>query len=598
MMRTHTCGELRRSNNGAKVKLSGWVHSRRDLGGVIFVDLRDRYGLTQLVFNPDFFPKAAKLAASLRHEFVITIEGEVKARPDEMVNKDLATGEIEILVSDLEILTTSEVLPFEINNETMAAATNEPLRLEYRFLDLRRAKLQAMLKTKDDFFTYLRAYFHKHDFIEVQTPILANSSPEGARDFLIPSRLYPGKFYALPQAPQQFKQLLMVGGMDKYFQIAACFRDEDTRLDRAYGEFYQLDMEMSFAGQEDVFDIMEPLMKEVTAKFSTKKLVALASDKKFVRLPWREALEKYGTDKPDLRYSLEIKNISELVKNSGFPIFDEVLKSGGIVSALVIDDAASFSRKITDELKAIAERKKIKAFATISVEADGVAKSSLAKFISVENLSKIVANIKANPNSLVIMVAGNWREASESLGLVRVDVANRLNLIDNVSAAYCWITDFPMYEYSEIKPGEIDFGHNPFSMPQGGMEALNKKDPLEILAYQYDLVLNGFEISSGGVRNHQPELLYKVFEVAGYKKSEVDRRFGAMIKAFKFGAPPHAGNAPGVDRILMVLNDWDSIRDIYAFPKDAQGKDLLMSSPAEVDESQLKELGISLKNKK
>jgi len=594
MMRTHTCGELRRVNEGVKVKLSGWVHSRRDLGGVIFIDLRDRYGLTQLVFNPDFFPQAAKLATSLRHEFVITIEGEVKARPAEMVNQDLATGEVEILVNNLEIISRSEVLPFEINNETMAAATNEPLRLEYRFLDLRRAKLQAMLKTKDEFFTYLRDYFHKNDFIEVQTPILANSSPEGARDFLIPSRLYPGKFYALPQAPQQFKQLLMVGGMDKYFQIAPCFRDEDTRLDRHYGEFYQLDMEMSFAGQEDVFEIMEPLMKEVTAKFSSKQLVALTKDGKFMRLAWREAVEKYGTDKPDLRYDLVIKNISELVRTAGFPAFDETLTHGGIVSAICVPEASSFSRKVIDELKALAERKKIKAFATLTVEADATAKSSLSKFISVDNLAKISANLRAKSNDLIIMVAGDWREASEALGLIRVDIANRLNLIDTSKAAYCWITDFPFYEHSDTLPSGIDFGHNPFTMPQGGMETLNNKHPLEILAYQYDLVLNGFEISSGGVRNHDPEILYKVFEVAGYDQAEVERRFGAMIKAFSYGAPPHAGNAPGVDRILMVLNDWDSIRDIYAFPKDGQGRDLLMNSPAEVDENQLKDLGIKI----
>lgn len=593
MMRTHTCGELRRSHTGSKVKLSGWVHSRRDLGGVIFIDLRDRYGLTQLVFNADFFAEATKLANSLRHEFVISVSGEVKARPDDMIKTDLATGEIEVLVSNLEILSKSEVLPFEVNNEELMNQTKENLRLEYRFLDLRRAKLQAMLKTKDEFFTFLRSYFHKNNFIEVQTPILANSSPEGARDFLIPSRLYPGKFYALPQAPQQFKQLLMVGGLDRYFQVAPCFRDEDTRLDRHYGEFYQLDMEISFATQEDVFEIMEPLMKETVKKFSNKKLVGLTKEKKFIRLPWREAMETYGTDKPDLRYDLTIKNISSLVKDSDFPAFKEAVAKSEAVYALVIPGAANFSRKEIDELKELTS-KNVKTFATISLEAGGAVKSSLSKFINEAKLGEIVANIGAKNNSLIILVAGAWQKACSALGLVRVECAKRLNLIDKNKAAFCWITDFPIYEYSESL-GKIDFGHNPFSMPQGGREALMTKPPLEILGYQYDLVLNGFEISSGAVRNHDGELLYKVFEIAGYDKTEVDKKFGGMIKAFSYGAPPHAGNAPGVDRILMVLNDWDSIRDIYAFPKDGQGRDLLMGSPSEVDESQLKDLGIKLK---
>jgi aspartyl-tRNA synthetase len=592
MMRTHNCGELRREEVGQDVTLTGWVHIRRDLGGVIFVDLRDRYGITQLVFNPDFFPGAAQLAVSLRHEFVIEVKGQVKARPEEMVNKDLATGAIEILVSDLKILSRSEVLPFEINNEEAASLTNEALRLEYRFLDLRRAKLQKMLKTKDEFFTYLREYFHEHNFVEVQTPILANSSPEGARDFLIPSRLYPGKFYALPQAPQQFKQLLMVGGVDRYFQVAPCFRDEDTRLDRHYGEFYQLDMEMSFAGQDDVFAIMEPLMKEVTKRFSSKELVALGANGHFQQIPWRQALEKYGSDKPDLRYDLEIKNISEICKDSGFEAFDTSISNGGVVLALVIDNASLFSRKVLDELKEKISRKKTSAFASLSVEADSSVKSSLSKFLSPETLSKIAATVTAQAGQLVLLLSGEWREACEAMGIIRVECAKRLELLDPNKAAYCWITDFPMYEYSELKPGTIDFGHNPFSMPQGGMDAINSKHPLEILAYQYDLVLNGFEVSSGAVRNHEPELLYKVFEIAGYEKEEVDRRFGGMIKAFKFGAPPHAGNAPGVDRILMVLNEWDSIRDMYAFPKDGQGRDLLMGSPSDVDDEQIKDLHI------
>jgi len=582
MMRTHTCGQLRREDKGRKVILTGWVHNRRDLGGVLFVCLRYGYGITQLVCNE---------AAPVRSEFVVRVEGTVEARPAEMVNNDMPTGEIEVAVSKLDILSEAEVLPFEINNEEKAAQTNEPLRLQYRFLDLRRPKLQEMLKTKDDYFTFLREYFHNHDFVEVQTPILANSSPEGARDFLIPSRLYPGKFYALPQAPQQFKQLLMVGGLDRYFQLAPCFRDEDTRLDRHYGEFYQLDMEMSFATQEDVFSIMEPLMIESVKRFSTKKLACLAAEGRFRRLAWREAMETYGSDKPDLRYGLEIKNISQVFANCGFPGFD----SAETIYALRVDGAADFSRKVMDELKELTARKKLSALSSIWVEGDGSIKSSLSKVVAPEMLMKAAQKTEAVPGDLVIFAAGNWREACEALGLVRVDCAKRLNLVDRNSAAFCWITDFPMYEYSELKPGTIDFGHNPFSMPQGGMEAVKTKNPLEILAYQYDLVLNGFEVSSGAVRNHEPELLYKVFEIAGYDRSEVDRRFGGMIRAFKFGAPPHAGNAPGVDRILMVLNEWDSIRDMYAFPKDGQGRDLLMDSPSEVDKTQLDDLNINIK---
>lgn len=582
MMRTHTCGELRREDKDKKVILTGWVHNRRDLGGVLFIDLRDRYGITQLV---------CKDPVSVRSEFVVRVEGVVVERPEEMVNKEMLTGAIEVNVTKLEVLSESEVLPFEINSEEKASQTNEALRLQYRFLDLRRAKLQAMLKTKDDYFTFLREYFHKHNFVEVQTPILANSSPEGARDFLIPSRLYPGKFYALPQAPQQFKQLLMVGGLDRYFQLAPCFRDEDTRLDRHYGEFYQLDMEMSFAGQEDVFAIMEPLMIETVAKFSSKKVIGLEADGRFRRLAWREAMEKYGSDKPDLRYGLEINDVSAIFSNSGFSGFDSAEK----VYAMRVDTAANFSRKILDELKESVARKNIATFATLSVESDASIKSSLSKAISAEMLMKAAQKVGAAPGDLVIFAAGTWREACEALGIIRVDCAKRLNLVDAGLAAFCWITDFPMYEYSELKPGTIDFGHNPFSMPQGGMEAVKTKDPLELLAYQYDLVLNGFEVSSGAVRNHQPELLYKVFEIAGYPSEEVDRRFGGMIRAFKFGAPPHAGNAPGVDRILMVLNEWDSIRDMYAFPKDGQGRDLLMDSPSAVDQNQLDDLQITIK---
>jgi aspartyl-tRNA synthetase len=593
MIRTHTCGELRREHSEQNVTLAGWVHSRRDFGGVIFIDLRDRYGITQLTFNGEKNAELCEKASELRQESVIQVSGRVSSRPEAMINSEIQTGEIEVEAGELIVLSTAEVLPFEINNEETMANVKEALRLEYRFLDLRRPKLQTMLKTKDELFQFLRAYFQSHNFIEVQTPILANSSPEGARDFLIPSRLYPGTFYALPQAPQQFKQLLMVGGVDRYFQIAPCFRDEDTRHDRHYGEFYQLDMEMSFATQDDIFEIMEPVMKQVTEKFSTKKIINLEPGETFRRIAWREAMETYGSDKPDLRYDLSITSISDIVESKGFAGFDEAIQHQGVVHAMRVPSAASFTRKILDELKEISVKKAVQAFATLSVEDGGEVKSSLSKFLDQSTLETIAKNVSSEKGDLVIMMSGQWRNVCEAFGNVRQYCAKHLQLIDVNTAAWCWIVDFPMYDHSELKPGSIDFGHNPFSMPQGGHEAIDTKHPLDILAYQYDLVLNGYEISSGGVRNHDPELLRNVFVKAGYEPEEVEKRFGAMIKAFQYGVPPHAGNAPGVDRLLMVLNDWDSIRDLYAFPKDGQGRDVLMNSPSEVNPEQLRELGIS-----
>ena len=603
MLRTHTCGELTKKNAGQTVELAGWVHSRRDHGGLIFIDLRDHYGLTQLTFDPKISAEALAEADKLRHEWVIKIKGKVAPRPDDMINKKLSTGEIEIECESIEILSKSKTPPFELNEEKSEEA-NEALRLKYRFVDLRRPKLQSMLKVKDEFFQYIRKYFQAKGFTEIQTPILANSSPEGARDFLVPSRLYPGKFYALPQAPQQFKQLLMVGGLDKYFQIAPCFRDEDPRMDRHYGEFYQLDMEMSFVEQEDIFKIMEPLMKELTEKFSAKKLVGLKKDGRFKQIAWREAMEKYGTDKPDLRFDLEIKPITEMVKDCGFSVFTNAIKDNGVVHALKVDGAAKFSRKEIDELTEIAKTKGAKGLAYIIVkphptspskgEGNFELQSPIVKFLGDDLAQKIVKQLDAKTGDIIFFAADNWKVACLSLGAVRNECALKLGLKDNAKAAWCWVVDFPMYDYSEIEDGRIDFGHNPFSMPQGGLEALNTKDPLEILAYQYDLVLNGFEASSGAIRNHEPEIMYKAFAIAGYTKEEVDNKFGAMIRAFEYGAPPHGGNAPGVDRILMVLLDLDSIRDIYAFPKDGKGKDLMTDSPSEVNEKQLRELNIHL----
>jgi aspartyl-tRNA synthetase len=590
MYRTHTCGELKKENVGEKATLSGWVHSRRDHGGVIFIDLRDRYGLTQIKFDPAINQAAHQQADKLRNEWVVKITGEILKRPADMVNQKLATGEIEIAVQELEILNESKTPPFTIEEEK-SNEVNENLRLQYRFVDLRRQKMQEMLRVRDEMIRDIRAYFHKKDFREVQTPILTSSSPEGARDFVVPSRLYPGKFYALPQAPQQFKQLLMVGGVDKYFQIAPCFRDEDSRMDRHFGEFYQLDMEMSFVEQEDIFKMMEPLMVELTEKYSQKKVMKTP----FPQIPWREAMNKYGSDKPDLRFDFEIQPVTDLVKGCDFKVFaDMAEKDGCVVHALKIDQAnEKFSRKDIDELTKIAQEKGAKGLAYIIVKADEL-QSPIVKFLGEELAQKLIEKVEAKVGDIVFFGADEWRTVCESLGAVRDECGKRLGLKDDKKAAWLWVTDFPMYDYSEIEEGKIDFAHNPFSMPQGGLEALENKNPLDILAYQYDFVCNGFELTSGAIRNHKPEIMYKAFEIAGYSKEEVDKKFGHMIKAFKYGAPPHGGNAPGIDRLMMVINDWNSIRDIYAFPKDGQGRDVMLDAPAEIDAKQLDELGIKV----
>lgn len=595
MLRTHTCGQLGAAEIGQKVILTGWVHRRRDHGGVIFIDLRDRYGLTQIKFDPEVNKASHAEADKLRSEWVIKAEGTVIARPADMLNKKLKTGEIEIEVSVLEVLNTSKTPPFELIEEKHVEA-NENLRLKYRFIDLRRPKLQKMLKVRDEMIRHMRSYFHAKDFREVQTPILANSSPEGARDWLVPSRIYPGKFYALPQAPQQFKQLLMVGGVDRYFQIAPCFRDEDPRMDRHFGEFYQLDMEMSFVEQDDIFQMMEPLMIEITEKFSKKEIVNLTESGRFRQIPWREAMTKYGTDKPDLRFDFEIKPISEIVKGCGFGVFANVVESGGVVHAMKVDGGGEkFSRKDIDELTELAQSKGAKGLAYIVLKEEGKLQSPIVKFLGDDVCAKIVEELAAKEGDIIFFGADAWRTVCDSLGIVRNECGARLGLKDDKKAAWLWVTDFPMYDYSEIEQGRIDFAHNPFSMPQGGMKTLKEKDPLDIVAYQFDFVLNGFEITSGAIRNHKPEIMYKAFEIAGYTKEEVDAKFGHMIRAFEFGAPPHGGNAPGIDRLMMVLNDWDSIRDIYAFPKDGQGRDVMLDAPSAVEKKQLDELHIQIK---
>jgi len=589
MYRTHNCGELRKQDKEKQVELAGWVNSRRDHGGVIFIDVRDRWGITQIAFDSKRSKDAFKEADKLRSEFVIQVKGTVTERPKDMINKNIETGEIEIDGNELIILNTSKTLPFELDKPEFEA--NENTRLKYRFLDLRRPKMQDMLKMRDEMIRRIRAYFHAKDFREVQTPILANSSPEGARDWLVPSRLYPGKFYALPQAPQQFKQLLMVGGVDRYFQIAPCFRDEDPRMDRHFGEFYQLDMEMSFVEQEDIFNIMDPLMIELTEDFSGKEIIK----KPFPRIPWREAMEKYGSDKPDLRFDFEIKPVTDIVKKCGFSVFDDAVKKNGVVHALKVDKGAKFSRKDIDELTEAAKSKGAKGLAYIIIDTEP--KSPILKFLDADLVKLIISEVKAKKGDIIFFGADKWRVVCESLGAVRNECGARLGLKDNTKAAWLWVTDFPMYGDSEIEAGKIDFAHNPFSMPQGGMEALETKDPLDIVAYQYDYVLNGFEITSGAIRNHDPKIMYKAFEIAGYTKAQVDAKFGHMIKAFEFGAPPHGGNAPGIDRLLMVLRDCESIRDIYAFPKDGQGRDVMLDAPSDVEEKQLKELHIKIEKK-
>jgi aspartyl-tRNA synthetase len=597
MIRTHTCGELSSKNIGEKVVLSAWVNSYRNLGSLIFIDLRDKYGITQVKFdlqNGD--QDIASILKDVRNEWVLKVEGSVIARDEGAKNSNMTTGEIEVEVEKVEVLNKCNTLPFELN-EDKAGEANESLRLQYRFLDLRRPKLQEMLKTKDLVIRHVRSYFQKNNFTEVQTPILANSSPEGARDFLIPSRIYPGKFYALPQAPQQFKQLLMVGGLDKYFQIAPCFRDEDPRMDRHYGEFYQVDMEMSFVEQEDIFKIMEPLMVELIEDFSTKKIIGLEPSGRFKQISWTDAMNRFGSDKPDLRFEMEIKDISELLSDCDFNVFKDQLSSGGFIKALKVEGGASFSRKEIDNTIEEVKKKGLKGLSYITLK-DGGFQSSLIKFLGEETVSKIINNCSANDGDIIFIATDKWRELCSAMGHLRNYIAEKKGLKDDSLASLVWIVDFPMYEYSEIEEGRIDFAHNPFSMPQGGMESLLNKNPLDILAYQFDLVFNGFEVSSGAIRNHNPELMYKAFELASYTKEEVDKNFSAIINAFSFGAPPHGGNAPGIDRILMVLNDWTSIRDIYAFPKDSKGKDLMTGAPCEVDNKLVEELNIEFKKDK
>ncbi len=574
---------------GKEVSVKGWINSRRDHGNLIFIDLRDHTGIVQITVNPDLAEQGTfALAEKSRDEWVLEVTGTVQKRAPELINPNLETGSVEISASNIKILSSAKTPPFPIaGNEDI----NEEIRLKYRYLDLRRPKLQNYLKKRAEFIKHMRDFMHGQGFWEITTPILANSSPEGARDFLVPSRLHPGKFYALPQAPQQFKQLLMVGGIPRYYQIAPCFRDEDPRADRSPGEFYQLDMEMAFATQEEVWEIMEQLMSELTEKFSEKKVM----QRPFPKIRYQDAMDTYGSDKPDLRFEMKLQDVTNLVKGSGFTVFNSAIEAGGIVKAIVATGAASFARSQIDQLTELAQAEGAKGLAYIVNAEDGI-KSPIIKFLGDELTQKIIKHVDAAKGDIIFFGADKREVVNKTLGKVRGALGTILSLKDPNLMAWAWIYDFPMYSWSDIED-KLDFEHNPFSMPVGGLEALNSKDPLEITAYQYDLIANGYEMSSGAVRNHLPEVMFKAFELAGYSQDQVLEKFGHMVEAFSYGAPPHAGNAPGIDRIFMVLNDESNIREIIAFPKNGKAEDLMLGSPSEVTEKQLKEVHIKLDTK-
>ena len=578
--RTHTCAQLTKDNVGETVRLSGWVHNKRDHGGVLFVDLRDHYGITQIVADED--SEALPILDKMKLESVVTIDGVVKARDGAAVNANLPTGEIEVFARSVNVQSRADDLPLIVNS---AEDYPEETRLKYRFVDLRRERVHANIMLRNRVITSLRRRMIEQGFSEFQTPILGASSPEGARDYLVPSRLHPGHFYALPQAPQMFKQLLMVAGFDRYFQIAPCFRDEDLRADRS-PEFYQLDFEMSFVTQEDVFQTIEPVLAGVFEEFSGGKSVTPAGE--FPRIPYAEAMLKYGSDKPDLRNPLIISDVTEHFETSGFGLFEKIVGGGGRVRVIPAPSTHEKSRKFFDEMNDWARREGFAGLGYVTRKG-GEFGGPIAKNHGSEGMEKLYAELGLGENDGLFFAAGKEKDAAKLAGAARTRVAEELGLIEEGCFKFCWIVDFPMFEYDEEQK-KIDFSHNPFSMPQGEMEALETKDPLDILAWQYDIVCNGYELSSGAIRNHRPDIMYKAFEIAGYGKDVVDDRFGGMINAFKFGAPPHGGSAPGVDRIVMLLADEPNIREVIAFPLNQQAQDLMMNAPAEVDDRQLKEL--------
>ena len=580
MYRTHNLGELRISNIGEEVELSGWIQKIRNLGGMIFIDLRDEFGITQIVINDEKLQEQAK---EFTTESCVHIYGKVVERSNK--NPKMETGEIEVIANKIEVLgKCKNVLPFEINTDQ---EVREDLRLEYRFLDLRNQKLHDTILLRSKILKTIRDRMDELGFSEIQTPILANSSPEGARDFLVPSRLHPGEFYALPQAPQQFKQLLMVSGFDKYYQIAPCFRDEDPRADRAPGEFYQLDFEMSFATQEDVFKVIEEVVPYTFKKFTNWKI----EDGQILRIPYKEAMEKYGIDKPDLRNPLIIQDVTKVFKNTEFNAFKEKT-----IKAIIVPNGAEQGRKFFDKMTEFAvEECEAKGLAWTKFEQDGNVQGGIAKFITDEAKSKLENEFGAKAGDSIFFIADELHNAQKISGLVRIELGKRLDLIEKDVYKFCFIIDFPMYELSD--EGTIDFCHNPFSMPQGGLEALNTKDPLDILAYQYDLVCNGYEMASGAVRNHDPEIMVKAFEIAGYTEEDVKNRFGALYNAFQYGTPPHAGAAPGIDRMVMLIADSTNIREVIAFPKNKKARDLLMRAPSVVSKQQLDDVHIQIKER-
>lgn len=582
--RTHNCAALRSQDVGSTVKLSGWIHSKRDHGGLLFIDLRDHFGITQIVIPAN--SPLLNTAERLRVESVICITGKVVAREGETVNPKLPTGQIEIQAENLEIISEATVLPFQVTgNENYP----EDLRLKYRYIDLRRERVHRNLMLRSNIIASLRHRMIEQGFTEFQTPILTASSPEGARDFLVPARLHPGKFYALPQAPQQFKQLAMVAGFDRYFQIAPCFRDEAARADRSPGEFYQLDFEMSFVTQVDVFETLEPVMEGIFKEFAPTHTVSSAP---FERIPYKQAMKEYGSDKPDLRNPLKLVDVSEAFKNSSFGLFAKIVEAGGEVRAVPAPGAGSFPRSFFDKLNKWAREEKAGGLGYIIFEDNG-AKGPIAKNLDEERCEMIRQACHLKSGDAVFFVAGQGPDMVKFSGSVRTKIATELDLIEKNAFRFCWIVDFPMYEINE-ETGLIDFSHNPFSMPQGGLEALINKNPLEINAYQYDIVCNGIELSSGAIRNHRPDIMIKAFEIAGYPKEEVEKRFGGMLNAFRYGAPPHGGAAPGIDRMVMLLMDEPNIREVILFPLNQQGEDLMMEAPAPISAERLKELSLAI----
>ena len=582
--RSHTCAQLRKSDVGSTVRLSGWIHRKRDHGNLLFVDLRDHYGLTQIVTDVD--SEAFKVLEKARAESVVTVTGEVVARAAETVNGNLPTGEIEIRAREVTLQSAAQELPMPVFGD---AEYPEDIRLRYRFLDLRRERLHNNIVLRSNVISSVRRRMIDQGFTEFQTPILTASSPEGARDYLVPSRVHPGKFYALPQAPQMFKQLLMVAGFDRYFQIAPCFRDEDARADRSPGEFYQLDFEMSFVTQDDVFNAIEPVLHGLFEEFANGRQVSAAP---FPRIPYRESMLKYGSDKPDLRNPIVITDVSAHFTTSGFGLFERIVSGGGVVRAIPAPGTADKSRKFFDDMNEWARSEGHAGLGYVTRKG-GEFGGPIAKNHGEEGMAAIYAALGLGLDDGLFFAAGNEAQAAKLAGAARTRVGEQLNLIDGNKFEFCWIVDFPMFEYDEDSK-KVDFSHNPFSMPQGELYALETMDPLDILAYQYDIVCNGVELSSGAIRNHLPEIMYKAFEIAGYSQEDVDTNFAGMINAFKFGAPPHGGSAPGIDRIVMLLADEPNIREVIVFPMNQKAEDLMMGAPGPVTAKQLRELNIRI----